>query len=122
MFQRFLNAADYWFGCSDTSNAVVMTPYASASWSPSVMCSTAQAQQERATESPPGPRSECAPEPGAERAPTSPTGGTDINAQLAQARELEAKLAEEYCAVQLLRATIAGETSARSEHVCELGK
>jgi hypothetical protein len=28
--------------------------------------------------------------------PTSPTEGTNINAQLAQARELEAKLTEEY--------------------------
>jgi hypothetical protein len=33
------------------------------------------------------------------RAPTSPTGGADINAQLAQARKLEAKLAEEYRAI-----------------------
>jgi hypothetical protein len=49
-------------------------------------------------------------------------GGTDINAQLAQARELEAKLAEVYRAVRLLRATIAGKTSARGERVHELGK
>jgi hypothetical protein len=49
-------------------------------------------------------------------------GGTDINAQLAQVRELEAKLAEEYRAVRLLRATIAGEASARGERVRELGK
>jgi hypothetical protein len=40
-------------------------------------------------------------------------GGTDINAQLAQAHELEAKL---------LRATIAREASAHGERVCELGK
>jgi hypothetical protein len=33
--------------------------------------------------------------------------------QLAQARELEAKLAEEYRAVRLLRATIAGEARER---------
>jgi hypothetical protein len=46
----------------------------------------------------------------------------DINAQLAQARELEAKLAEEYCAVRLLRASISGEASTRGEHVCKLGK
>jgi uncharacterized coiled-coil DUF342 family protein len=49
-------------------------------------------------------------------------GGTGINAQLAQVRELEAKLAEEYRAVRLLRATIAGEASARGECVRELGK
>jgi hypothetical protein len=46
----------------------------------------------------------------------------DINTQLAQVRELEAKLAEEYRAVHLLRATIAGEASARAERVRELGK
>jgi hypothetical protein len=49
-------------------------------------------------------------------------GGTDINTQLAQARELEAKLAKEYRVVRLLRATITGEVSARSEHMRELGK
>jgi hypothetical protein len=42
--------------------------------------------------------------------------------QLAQACELEAKLAEEYRAVRLLRASIAGEASARGERVRELGK
>jgi hypothetical protein len=43
-------------------------------------------------------------------------------AQLAQARELEAKLTEEYRTVWLLRASIAGEASARSECARELGK
>jgi hypothetical protein len=47
--------------------------------------------------------------------------GADINAQLAQARELEAKLAEEYRTVRLLRASMAGEASARGERVRELG-
>jgi hypothetical protein len=42
--------------------------------------------------------------------------------QLAQARELEAKLAEEYRAVRLLRASIAGEASARGERARTLGK
>jgi hypothetical protein len=51
----------------------------------------------------------------------SPPRGADINAQLAQARELEAKLAEEYRTVQLLRATIAGEAFARGERARELG-
>jgi hypothetical protein len=41
---------------------------------------------------------------------------------LAQARELEAKLAEEYHAVRLLRASIAGEASARGERARELGR
>jgi hypothetical protein len=53
--------------------------------------------------------------------PASPTGGIIINAQLTQARELEGKLAEEYCAGRLLRATIAGEATARGERVRELG-
>jgi hypothetical protein len=54
--------------------------------------------------------------------PTSPAGGADINAQLAQAHEVEAKLAEEYRAVRLLRASITGEASARYERTRELGK
>jgi hypothetical protein len=40
--------------------------------------------------------------------------------QLAQAHELEAKLAEEYRAVRLLHASIAGEASARGERAREL--
>jgi hypothetical protein len=58
-----------------------------------------------------------APGCGTERASPSPPRGADVNAQLAQAHELEAKLAEEYRAVWLLRASIAGEASAR-----ELGR
>jgi hypothetical protein len=41
---------------------------------------------------------------------------------MAQACELEAKLAEEYRAVRLFRASIAGEASARDERARELGK
>jgi hypothetical protein len=41
---------------------------------------------------------------------------------LAQARELEAKLAKEDHAVRLLRASIAGEASAHGIRVHELGK
>jgi hypothetical protein len=52
----------------------------------------------------------------------SPPRGTDINAQLAQARELETKIAEEYRVVRLLRASIVGKASARSERARELGK
>jgi hypothetical protein len=48
--------------------------------------------------------------------------GADINAQLAQSRELEANLAEEYHTVRLLRATITGEASARGEHTRKLGR
>jgi hypothetical protein len=41
---------------------------------------------------------------------------------LAQARELEAKLTEEYRTVRLLRASIAGEASACGERALELGR
>jgi hypothetical protein len=54
--------------------------------------------------------------------PPSPPRGADVNAQLAQARNLEAKLAEEYRAVRLLQASIAGEASARGERARELGR
>jgi hypothetical protein len=45
-----------------------------------------------------------------------------INVQLAQAHELEAKLAEGYRVMRLLRASIAEEASARRERMRELGK
>jgi hypothetical protein len=51
-----------------------------------------------------------------------PPRGANINAQLAQARELKAKLVEEYRAVRLHRASIAGEASARGERAHELGR
>jgi hypothetical protein len=41
---------------------------------------------------------------------------------LAQAHELEAKLAEKYRVVRLLRASIVGEASARGKHARELGR
>jgi hypothetical protein len=62
------------------------------------------------------------PGPGAKCAPTSLARGADINVQLAQERELEAKLAKEYRAVQLLHASIAGEASACGERTRELGR
>jgi hypothetical protein len=53
--------------------------------------------------------------------PSAPAGA-DADAQLAQARELEAKLAEEYRTVRLLRASMAEEASARGERARELGR
>jgi hypothetical protein len=123
MFQRFLDAADYWFGYSDDSNAGIYDP-ARECFMVAVgdVVDGASSAGAGGGEPPPGPRGECTPEPRAERTPTSPARGADITAQLAQARELEAKLAKEYLAVRLLRASIAGETSARGERVRELGR
>jgi hypothetical protein len=122
MFRRFLDATDYWFGCSDDSSA--------GSYDPARECCVVIANDPaNATgaagagdgEVPPalGTTSRLAAGPSAP-APSPPIGA-DINAQLAQARELEAKLAEEYRTVRLLRASMAGEASARGERARELG-
>jgi hypothetical protein len=119
MFQRFLDAADYWFGYSDDSSAGSNDPARECF----VVLANDQANVANAAEAgdgevPPNPRT--GPHQGAgPSAPLpSPPRGADINAQLAQARELEAKLA----AVRLLRASITGEASAHSERERELGK
>jgi hypothetical protein len=123
MFRRFLDAADYWFGYSDDSSA--------GSYDPGRECcvviandpaNAADAPGAGDGEIPPalGTASRLAAGPSAP--PSSPPRGTDINAQLAQARELEAKLAEEYRTVRLLRASMAGEASARGERARELGR
>jgi hypothetical protein len=97
MFQRFLDAVDYWFGCSDDSSA--------GSYHPTRECfMVAIGDLVDATnvagagdrEDPQNPGMSTPRNPGPSAPPTSPARGTDINAQLAQARELEAKLAEEY--------------------------
>jgi hypothetical protein len=116
MFQR-----DYWFGCSDDSSA--------GNYNPTRECfmvaigdlvdgmSVAGAGDGEAPQNP-GTGVPWNPRPNAP--PTSPARGTDINAQLGQVRELEAKLAEEYHAVRLLRASIAGDASLHGERVREL--
>jgi hypothetical protein len=123
MFQWFLDAADYWFGYSDTSSA--------GSYDPARECfmvaigdvvdgtSTAGAGE---GENHRDPGMSAPQNPGPSALPTSLVEATNINVQLAQARELEAKLAEEYRAVRLLRTTITGEASAHGERVRELGK
>jgi hypothetical protein len=73
-------------------------------------------------EAPQNPGGRRTPKLWAKRTPTSPARGANINAQMAQARELEAKLAEEYRVVRLLHATIDGEASAHGERVRELSK
>jgi hypothetical protein len=118
MFQRFLDAADYWFGCSDDSST--------GSYDPARECFVVvvddQASDTNMTgagdgEAPQNPGTMIPRNSGPTAPPTSPARGADINAQLAQARELEAKLAEKYHAVRLLRASIAGEASACGERV-----
>jgi hypothetical protein len=123
MFRWFLDAADYWFGYSDDSSA--------GSYDPARECCVVIANDPANAvdaagagdgEVPPalGTGSRLAVGPSAP--PPSPPKGGDINAQLAQARELEAKLAEEYRTVRLLRASIAGEASVRGERARELGR
>jgi hypothetical protein len=123
IFRRFLDTADYWFGYSDD--------YSTGSYDPARECCVVIANDPANAadvpgagdgEIPPalGTASRLAAGPSAP--PSSPPRGADINAQLAQARELEAKLAEEYRTVRLLRASIVGEASARGERAHELGR
>jgi hypothetical protein len=117
MFKRFLDATDYWFGCSDDSSTGSYDPARECcvvtTNNPANATGAAGAGDGEVT---PAPR--IAPRLAA--GPSTPAGA-DIDAQLAQARELEAKLAEEYRTVRLLRASMAGEASARGERVRELG-
>jgi hypothetical protein len=123
MFQRFLDATDYRFGYSDDSSA--------GSYDPARECfiviTNDQANAANTTkagdgEVPPGMGTGPRMATGPSAPPPSPSRGADVNAQLAQARELEAKLAEEYRTVRLLRASIAGEASTRDERARELGR
>jgi hypothetical protein len=123
MFRRFLDATDYWFGYSDNSSAGSYDPTGECF----VVVANDQANATNAAEAgdgevPPGPGTGPHQVAGPRAPPFSPPRGADINTQLAQARELEAKLTEEYRAVRLLRASIAGEASARGECASELGK
>jgi hypothetical protein len=111
MFRRFLDATDYWFGCSDDSST--------GSHDPARECCVVIANDPaNATGAAGAGDGEVTPAPGiAPRLAAGPSTPAEANAdaQLAQARELEAKLAEEYRTVRLLRASIAGEASARGE-------
>jgi hypothetical protein len=118
MFRRFLDATDYWFGCSDDSST--------GSYDPARECCVVVANDPANTTGAVGAGDgEVTPAPGiAPRLAAGPStpAGADADAQLAQARELEAKLAEEYRTVRLLRASMAGEASTRGERARELGK
>jgi hypothetical protein len=123
MFRQFLDATDYWFGYSDDSSA--------GSCDPARECCVVIANDPaNATDATGAGDGELLPAlgttsrlaAGPSAPPSSPLTGADINTQLAQARELEAKLAEEYRTVRLLRSSMAGEASARGERARELGR
>jgi hypothetical protein len=118
MFRRFLDATDYWFGCSDHSST--------GSYDPARECCVVIANDPaNATGAVGAGDGEVTPAPRiAPRLAAGPStpARADVDAQLAQARELEAKLAEEYRTARLLRASMAGEASARGERARELGK
>jgi hypothetical protein len=114
MFRRFLDATDYWFGYSDDSSAGSYNPARECC----VVIANDPANATGATgagdgELPPALGTGSRLAAGPSTPPPSPPTGADINAQLAQARELEAKLAEEYRIVRLLRASMAGEARDR---------
>jgi hypothetical protein len=118
MFRRFLHATDYWFGCSDDSST--------GSYDPAQECCAVIANDPaNATGAAGAGDGEITPAPGIAphlAAGPSTFAGADADAQLAQARELEAKLAEEYRTVRLLRASMAGEASALGERARELSR
>jgi hypothetical protein len=91
MFRRFLDATDYWFGCSDDSST--------ESYDPAQECCVVIANDPANVTGAAGTGDgEVTPAPGiAPRLAAGPStpAGADIDAQLAQARELEAKLSEE---------------------------
>jgi hypothetical protein len=115
MFQRFLNTVDYWFGCSDDSSIGSHDP--TREWFVVVTDEHADDTNGSGTSDRDVPQNSRLSAP-----PTSPAGGAAIAAQLAQTRELKAKLVEEYRQVRLMRATITGEASARGERKRELGR
>jgi hypothetical protein len=123
MFRRFLAAADYWFGYSDDSSAGSYDPARECcvviTNDPANAADVAGAGDGEVPHAL-GTASRLAAGPSAP--PSSPLRGANINAQLTQAHDLEAKLAEEYRTVRLLRASIAVEASACGEHARELGR
>jgi hypothetical protein len=123
MFRWFLDAADYWFDYSDDSSAGSYDPV----WECCVviandLANAADVPGAGNGEVPPALGTGLRLAVGPSAPPSSPPRGAGINVQLAQARELEAKLAEEYRMMRLLRASITGEASARGERARELSR
>jgi hypothetical protein len=107
-FWRFLDAADYWFGCFNDSS--------SGSHDPSCECFVVVVD-EHVDDAKGAGDGDAPQDPEPNLPPAPPEGGADIAAQLAQTRDLEAKLAEEHRQVQLLCTTIAGEASTHGERM-----
>jgi hypothetical protein len=113
MFQRFLDATDYCFSFSDDSSI--------GSYDPTPECFVVVVDEHADGANGAGD-GDAPQDSGSNPPPSPPEGGADIVAQLAQACELEAKLAEEYRQVCLLHATIAGEALAHGERAREAGR
>jgi hypothetical protein len=112
MFERFLDATNYWFGCFDYSNI--------GSYDPACECFVVVDEHADGAN---GVGDRDTPQnAGVNPPPAPPAGGADIAAHLALARELEDKLMDEYRQVQLLPATIVREASACGERTRELGR
>jgi hypothetical protein len=122
MFQRFLDAAAYWFGYSDNSSAESYDPARECF----VVLANDQANVANAAEAGDGevpPTQELDRTRVRGRARLFPhRRGVPTSTCSRPKRVSEAKLAEEYRAVRLLRASITGEASARGERARELGK
>jgi hypothetical protein len=95
MLRRFLDATDYWFDCSDDSS--------SGSYDPARECCVGIANDPANAadvacagegEVPPALGTGSRLAAGSSAPPPSPPRGADINVQLAQAHELNSKLAE----------------------------
>jgi hypothetical protein len=104
---------DYWFGYSDDSNI--------GSYDPARECFVIVIDEHADCANGTGD-GDAPQEPEPNPPPAPPAGRVSITAQLAQARELEAKLTEEYRQVRLLHATIIGEASAHDQHAREAGR
>jgi hypothetical protein len=100
MFPRFLDAVDYWFGCSDDSSTGRYDPARECFMvAISDLADGTSVAGDGDEEAPHNPGTGIPQNTEPSAPPTSPARGADINAQLDQAREVEAKLAEEYHAV-----------------------
>jgi hypothetical protein len=88
MFQQFLDTADYWFGCSDNSSI--------GSYDPACECFVVVTNEHVDGTNGAGAGDGDAPQNPGPSTPPPRRREAPASAQLAQACELEAKLAEEY--------------------------